>query len=31
MQDFAKQIEALGGHWEGIAGECLSYMSPEEA
>jgi hypothetical protein len=23
MRDFAKQIEALGGHWEGIAGGVL--------
>ena len=28
MQDFAKQIEALGGHWEGIAGGVLVVHLP---
>ena len=28
MRDFAKQIEALGGHWEGIAGGVLVVYVP---
>jgi hypothetical protein len=28
MRDFAKQIEALGGHWEGIAGGVLVVHVP---
>ena len=28
MQDFARQIEALGGHWEGIAGGVLVIHLP---
>jgi hypothetical protein len=28
MQDFARQIEALGGHWEGIAGGVLVVHLP---
>ena len=30
MQDFAKQIEALGGHWEGIAGGVLVVHVPRK-
>jgi len=28
MRDFAKHIEALGGHWEGIAGGVLVVYVP---
>jgi hypothetical protein len=30
MHDFAKQIEALGGHWEGIAGGVLVVHVPRK-
>jgi hypothetical protein len=30
MRDFAKQIEALGGHWEGIAGGVLVVHVPRK-
>jgi hypothetical protein len=30
MQDFAQQIEALGGHWEGIAGGVLIVHVPRK-
>jgi len=30
MQDFAQQIEALGGHWEGIAGGVLIVHIPRK-
>jgi hypothetical protein len=30
MQDFARQIEALGGHWEGIAGGVLIVHVPRK-
>jgi len=30
MQDFAQQIEGLGGHWEGIAGGVLIVHVPRK-